>query len=108
MSKVSEIPDDEIAMQDNVKLTVTLNDIDVEINYLPGSTLLDSVLATDLKGVPYSCREGHCGTCMSILKKGEVKMLSNRILSKRDLAAGYVLACQSIPLSNDVWIDFDE
>ena len=94
---------------DAVKLTVTLDGVNVEVPYLQGTTLLDSVLAySSLKDVPYSCQQGHCGSCMSILKEGEVKMLSNRVLSKRDIAAGYVLSCQSMPLTNEIWIDFDE
>ena len=85
------------------------NGIDTEIPYQTGGTLLDSVLAhPDLKGVPHSCREGHCGSCMSILKTGKVRMTANRVLSRRDIAAGYVLPCQSIPLTETVWIDFDE
>ena len=93
----------------NVKFIITFNGIDTEIPYQPGGTLLDSVLAHPyLKGVPHSCREGHCGSCMSILKTGKVKMNANRVLSKRDIAAGYVLPCQSVPLTETVWIDFDE
>ncbi len=98
----------DMVVQGDVKLTITLNGVDVEVPYLSGTTLLDSVLAdSSLKDVPHSCQQGHCGSCMSILKTGEVKMQSNRVLSKRDLAAGYVLPCQSVPMTNEVWIDFD-
>lgn len=90
----------------NVKFIITFNGIDTEIPYQTGGTLLDSVLAhPDLKGVPHSCREGHCGSCMSILKTGKVRMTANRVLSRRDIAAGYVLPCQSIPLTEISRID---
>jgi hypothetical protein len=36
-----------------------------------------------------------------------VTMRKNNVLSQRDLDLGYVLACQSIPLTNDVWVDCD-
>jgi hypothetical protein len=36
-----------------------------------------------------------------------VEMRQNNVLSQRDLDQGYVLLCQSIPLSDDVWVDCD-
>lgn len=39
--------------------------------------------------------------------QGEVEMRKNDVLSKRDLEQGYVLLCQSIPHSDDVWVDCD-
>jgi 3-ketosteroid 9alpha-monooxygenase subunit B len=44
---------------------------------------------------------------MVIKLQGEVAMRKNDVLSKRDLEQGYVLLCQSIPLSDDVWVDCD-
>lgn len=92
-----------------VTLKVTSNGKDYETTYLSGTTLLESVLADPAlpDDIPFSCQEGHCGSCMAKLKKGEVKMRANRVLSKRDLAKGYVLACQSDPISDDIWLDFD-
>ena len=93
----------------DVKLKITADDKDFDVEYLSGKSLLESVLADKSieAEIPFSCQEGHCGSCMSILKQGDVKMRANRALSKRDLAKGYVLACQSVPTSNEVWIDFD-
>ncbi|MBQ0806840.1 MAG: ferredoxin--NADP reductase [Porticoccus sp.] len=93
----------------DVKLKVTADGKDFDVEYLSGKSLLESVLADKSieADIPFSCQEGHCGSCMSILKQGDVKMRANRALSKRDLAKGYVLACQSVPMSNKIWIDFD-
>lgn len=93
----------------NVTLKVTANGKDYDANYLSGKTLLESVLADPAlaEDIPFSCQEGHCGSCMAMLKKGDVKMRANRVLSKRDLAKGYVLACQSDPASDEIWLDFD-
>jgi ring-1,2-phenylacetyl-CoA epoxidase subunit PaaE len=52
--------------------------------------------------------DAHCGTCMVKLRQGEVEMRKNKVLSQRDLAGDYVLLCQSIPLSADVWVNCDE
>jgi len=53
------------------------------------------------------CQEGHCGSCMVVMKTGEVEMRNNNVLSLRDLDQGYVLLCQSEPVSQDVWVDCD-
>lgn len=93
----------------DVKLKITADGKDFDVEYLSGKSLLESVLADKSidADIPFSCQEGHCGSCMSILKQGDVEMRANRALSKRDLAKGYVLACQSVPKSNNIWIDFD-
>ncbi|HEB28252.1 MAG TPA: ferredoxin--NADP reductase [Porticoccus sp.] len=93
----------------DVSLKITADGKDFDVEYLSGKSLLESVLSDQSieAEIPFSCQEGHCGSCMSILKKGDVKMRANRALSKRDLAKGYVLACQSVPTSNKIWIDFD-
>ena len=92
-----------------VTLKITTDGKNFNADYVSGKSLLESILADpsiDTK-IPYSCQQGHCGSCMAMLRGGEVSMRHNRVLSKRDLAKGYVLACQSIPTSNEVWIDFD-
>jgi uncharacterized protein len=55
----------------------------------PGQTLLDAGLAAGLP-MPYSCTVGSCGDCRVRLRAGEVT---------RPGDDGYVLACQSCPLS---------
>lgn len=97
------------AYSGDVKLTVTVDGTDYEVPYQSGKTLLECVLDnTEIDDVPHSCTQGHCGSCMAILKVGEVTMRENHVLSKRDLENGYVLACQSDPQTAEVWIDFDE
>ena len=44
---------------------------------------------------------------MVVRISGKVEMRQNNVLSQRDLDQGYVLLCQSIPLSNDVSVDCD-
>ena len=44
---------------------------------------------------------------MVVKTRGQVEMRNNNVLSRRDLDQGYVLLCQSIPLSNDVSVDCD-
>jgi ring-1,2-phenylacetyl-CoA epoxidase subunit PaaE len=58
--------------------------------------------------VPYSCKSGVCGTCRARLKSGEVRMDRNFALEPADLAAGFILTCQSHPMTPEVSVSFDE
>ena len=48
---------------------------------------------------PYSCLQGTCSTCKAKLTEGEVKMKIDIGLESDEIEAGYILTCQSIPLS---------
>ena len=73
----------------------------------PGETLLEAALFAGIDA-PCSCTEGHCGSCMAMLREGKVVMESTQALSKRNLERGCVLACQARPDSDEpLWLDFD-
>ena len=69
-------------------------------------TILDAAQAarTDL---PFACKGGVCGTCRALVTEGEVDMRRNYALEKAEVEAGFVLTCQSYPVSDDVTVDFD-
>ncbi|MFT2015864.1 2Fe-2S iron-sulfur cluster-binding protein [Streptomyces sp. 796.1] len=70
----------------------------------------ESLLETVLRNradAPYACKGGVCGTCRAFLVTGEVHMERNFALEAEELDAGYVLACQSHPVSERVELDFD-
>ena len=71
-----------------------------------GVRVLDAVLAVR-SDAPYACKGGVCGTCRARLVSGEVAMERNYALEPDELAAGFVLACQSRPVSDEVVLDFD-
>ncbi|MFD6890856.1 2Fe-2S iron-sulfur cluster-binding protein [Streptomyces sp. NPDC059957] len=71
-----------------------------------GTPLLDVLLAAGVCA-PYSCREGACSACCCRVLEGEVKMVRNEVLAPEDLADGYVLACQALPLGDRVRISYD-
>ncbi|QXH33525.1 1,2-phenylacetyl-CoA epoxidase subunit PaaE [Pseudomonas muyukensis] len=58
--------------------------------------------------LPYSCKAGVCSTCKCKVIEGEVEMDSNHALEDYEVAAGYVLSCQSFPISDKVVLDFDQ
>jgi len=70
-----------------------------EITVKDGETVLDAALREDV-ALPYSCRNGTCGTCRAVLKDGRVDQSGARALSEAELAAGAVLLCQSHPLTD--------
>ena len=73
---------------------------------LDHKNILEAGLEQGLE-LPYSCKAGACVTCRGVLREGEVNMGSHHVLDKASLAAGYVLTCQSRPISKRILIDFD-
>jgi len=90
-----------------VSFRATLDGVEHEVPYTQGDALLDCMLADGLDPA-FQCMDAHCGTCMVKLRQGQVEMRKNKVLSRRDLSEDYVLLCQSIPLSADVWVNCDE
>ncbi|MFG2132510.1 2Fe-2S iron-sulfur cluster-binding protein [Streptomyces sp. NPDC048751] len=71
-----------------------------------GESLLETVLR-NRSDAPYACKGGVCGTCRAFLVSGEVRMDRNFALEREETEAGYVLACQSHPVTERVELDFD-
>lgn len=72
-----------------------------------GAALLDAALKAGVD-LPYACKGGVCCTCRAKLVKGEVEMDQNYALEPEELAAGYILTCQSHPRSPELLVDFDQ
>ena len=71
----------------------------------------ESVLEAGLSAgieLPYSCRSGVCSTCRAKLTAGEVDMDVNFALEDYEVARGFVLTCQSYPVSDKVIVDYDQ
>ena len=84
-------------------LSVALDGTTRVLPWPAGVRMLDVLIAGGLQA-PYSCRQGVCGACACQLTGGEVEMAHNSVLEAADLADGYVLACQALPLTPDVSI----
>jgi p-cymene monooxygenase electron transfer component len=63
-----------------------------------GKTILEAALAAGIM-FPHDCTVGTCGTCKSRLTAGRVNALSEfaYTLSQQELAANFILPCQSTP-----------
>jgi ring-1,2-phenylacetyl-CoA epoxidase subunit PaaE len=57
--------------------------------------------------LPFACKGGVCGTCRARLVSGEVRMRRNFVLEQSELDAGFVLTCQSLPISESLTADYD-
>ena len=57
--------------------------------------------------LPFSCRNGVCATCRARLVEGDVEMAVNYALEDWELEQGYILACQSVPRTDTIVIDYD-
>lgn len=71
-----------------------------------GRTVLAASQAAGID-LPYSCEAGCCSTCRAKLVSGAVHMLNNLILDEAECSAGYVLACQAVPDSELLSLDFE-
>ena len=76
------------------------------IAYTPGDTILETARRANLKP-PFACQAGSCATCMAHLDEGRVAMRANDALTPAEVEAGWVLTCQSIPLTREVVVDYD-
>jgi len=69
-------------------------------------SVLDATLAVRADA-PYACKGGVCGTCRAKLVEGQVSMARRYALDDDEVDEGFVLACQSVPLTPKVLLDFD-
>ncbi len=58
--------------------------------------------------LPYSCKGGVCATCRTHVREGKVTMAVNYGLEPWEVEKGFVLACQSVPVTDKLVIDYDK
>jgi ferredoxin len=76
----------------------------VEIECEEDRTILDAAEEAGLAGLelPYSCRQGMCGTCAGKLVSGEVKHVKESFVNGDQYNAGYVILCSAYPRADCV------
>jgi ring-1,2-phenylacetyl-CoA epoxidase subunit PaaE len=72
-----------------------------------GEAIIDAAVRAG-RSLPYSCKGGMCCTCRAKLVEGRVEMAVNYSLEPWETQAGYVLTCQSRPLTERVVVDYDQ
>jgi ring-1,2-phenylacetyl-CoA epoxidase subunit PaaE len=108
------LPKEDTSVQEAPKLSATTSKVQVQLHgeiiefemAQTGKSILDAALdhGADL---PYSCKGGVCCTCKAQVQSGEVKMEVNYALDDDEVEEGFILSCQSHPISEEVFVDFD-
>lgn len=89
------------------KITAKLDGIVFEYEAdFENENILDAGLKEGID-LPYSCKGGVCCTCKAKLLEGEVKMDVHYGLEDEEVEDGFILTCQSHPVTNKVVVDFD-
>ncbi|MFN2438303.1 MAG: 1,2-phenylacetyl-CoA epoxidase subunit PaaE [Chitinophagaceae bacterium] len=87
----------------NVKLDGILFEFDLSYN---GQSILDAALSEGAD-LPYACKGGVCTTCRAKLVEGKVQMDVNWGLEQEEIDKGFILTCQSHPITEKLVVDFD-
>lgn len=87
-------------------VSVTLDGRTTELRLPRDRPVLDSAQESRAD-LPYACKGGVCGTCRARVVSGEVHLRRNYALEDDELAEGYVLTCQSLPVSDELGLDYD-
>ena len=89
------------------KITVKLDGRSFDFNLgFDGENILDAALKQGAD-LPFACKGGVCCTCKARLLEGEVEMDVNWGLELEEIEQGYILTCQSHPVTEKVVVDFD-
>ncbi|MGI8931941.1 MAG: 1,2-phenylacetyl-CoA epoxidase subunit PaaE [Sphingomicrobium sp.] len=88
-----------------LSLSVTLDGRTRKVEF-DGRNILDSARDAGMPA-PFACKAGVCATCRAKVVKGKVEMAARYGLTDEEIAAGYVLTCQSVPVGEGVVVDYD-
>lgn len=119
VERFSSLPDEADTVEINAAAaagapapTVAEADVDIvldgEVHHVKcagDQPILDAALAAGI-AAPHSCRAGMCASCMCQVKEGSVFLRHNEVLDKKDLAKAWTLACQALPTSAHVKVEF--
>jgi ring-1,2-phenylacetyl-CoA epoxidase subunit PaaE len=89
------------------EVTVVLDGRSTTVTVAEGVTVLEGAQRSR-PDLPFACKGGVCGTCRARVVQGDVRMRRNFALEDKEIAAGFVLTCQSTPVTEKVVVDFDD
>ncbi|MBA2610437.1 MAG: 2Fe-2S iron-sulfur cluster binding domain-containing protein [Bacteroidetes bacterium] len=97
------------ALGADVKSKITVMQYGIETNFelkTSSITILDAAIEAGVDA-PFSCKGAVCCTCRAKVLEGKVKMDANFALTDAEVEEGFILTCQSHPLTEKVVIDYD-
>ena len=89
------------------EIAVTLDGSTQTLSVSKGVSILDAARENAMDA-PFACKAGVCSTCRCRIVEGEVEMVANHALEDYEVEKGYVLSCQSFPVTDRVVIDYDQ
>jgi ring-1,2-phenylacetyl-CoA epoxidase subunit PaaE len=99
--------DDERVAGPSSEVTVVLDGRSTVVPVADGDTVLEGAQRAR-PDLPFACKGGVCGTCRARVVEGEVTMRRNFALEPKELAEGFVLTCQSTPVTAKLVVTFDD
>ncbi|MCB9261009.1 MAG: 2Fe-2S iron-sulfur cluster binding domain-containing protein [Flavobacteriales bacterium] len=104
---VKEKPESEtVEFTGESKVKISVFGQEKTVSVKPNQTILEAAQDAGLDP-PYSCTVGVCTTCRAKVYKGEVKMDEREGLSDAEIDEGFVLTCQSHPVSPEVELKYE-
>jgi ferredoxin-NADP reductase len=95
------------AADQTTAMTITIKRKRHAVAYVAGDTILEAARRAGLKP-PSSCEQGNCATCMALLTSGGATMRANNALTDDEVAEGWVLTCQALPVGAEVAVEYDD
>ncbi|WP_306005090.1 1,2-phenylacetyl-CoA epoxidase subunit PaaE [Aquicoccus porphyridii] len=89
------------------EVAITLDGSTQTIMTAKDMTILDAARQNAMDA-PFACTAGVCSTCRCRVIEGEVEMVANHALEDYEVEKGYVLSCQSFPVTDRVVVDYDQ
>ena len=93
----------------NVNATIKVIQYGIETDFKLETGSISILEAAIEAGVdaPFSCKGAVCCTCRAKVLEGKVRMDANFALTDAEVAEGFILTCQSHPLTETVVVDYD-
>jgi len=101
-----EATHEELPPGPGAEVTIILDGRSSTVTVPPGTAILDGGQQAR-PDLPFACKGGVCGTCRAQVTSGKVTMRRNYALEPEEVAAGYVLTCQSLPDTDTVTVNYD-
>ena len=99
--------EEESTISGESSVTLILDDEEYQYSMKPRMSILDAAIENDVDA-PYSCKGAVCSTCKARVLKGKARMDMNYALLDDEVNSGYILTCQSHPLTDELTVSFDD
>jgi ring-1,2-phenylacetyl-CoA epoxidase subunit PaaE len=98
-----------VAPGGNVKAQIKVLQYGIETDFVletSGISILEAAIEAGVDA-PFSCKGAVCCTCRAKVLEGKVNMSANFALTEAEVEEGFILTCQSHPITERVVIDYD-